>query len=84
MRTTIDINDATLRELKERAREKNCSLREVVAETLSLGLTQQSKGEKKKRFKVKPHNLGLKPGFRGVSLNQLYDQLEAEDTARST
>jgi hypothetical protein len=78
MRTTLDINDAVLRDLRARAREKGCPFRQVVEDALALGLAQESKGGSRRRFEVKPHRLGLKPGFGGVSLNQLYDQLEAE------
>ena len=34
------------------------------------------------KFRVDAHPLGLKPGFHGMSLNQLYDQIEAEDSLR--
>ena len=37
--------------------------------------------ERTDRFHVKPHALGVKPGFRPTSMNQLYDQIEAEHTA---
>ena len=84
MRTTVDITDATLKELRRRAERLGKSFREVVEESLQLGLAQLSKPRSKRRFKVKPHALGLKPGFRGVSLNQLYDQLETEADATGT
>lgn len=84
MRTTVDINDATLRELRRRAQATGQPFREVMDESLKLGLARLSKPTRGKRFRVKPHPLGLKPGFRGTSLNQLYDQLEAEDGARQS
>ena len=84
MRTTLNINDAILQELRERAQTQGRPFREVVEEALSLGLVQLSKtAQKKKQFTVKPHSLGLKSGFHAVSLNQLYDQLETEGTARN-
>jgi len=83
MRTTLDINDAILRDLRARAKARGRPFRECVEQALALGLAQQSKGEPKARFHVKPHPLGLKAGFRGVSLNQLYDQLEAENDIRT-
>ena len=79
MRTTIDINDAILRDLREYAKRRGCSLKAAAEEILLLGLADQSKGNRVSRFQLKPHRLGLKTGFQGVSLNQLYDQLEAED-----
>ncbi len=82
MRTTVNISDALLAELKARASDTGRTFREVLEETLRLGLAGGTGGTGKSRFRVKPHPLGLKPGFHGVSLNQLYDQLEAEDSSQ--
>jgi hypothetical protein len=82
MRTTVSISDAILRRLRERARQSGKPFRQVIEETLALGLARQSKSREAIRFRVQPHRLGLKPGFRGLSLNQLYDQLESEETLR--
>lgn len=43
-----------------------------------------SKAKAGKPFRVIPHNLGIKPGFQGTSLNQFDDQLEAELDASDT
>jgi hypothetical protein len=77
MRTTINISDALLAELKARASERGRTFREILEETLRLGLAAAKGG--RSQFRVKSHPLGLKRGFHGVSLNQLYDQIEAED-----
>ena len=82
MRTTIDINDAILKELRNRARERNCSLRAATEEVLLIGLEGQRKKKSSRRFVIKPIDIGIKPGMRNVSLNQLYDQVEAEEQAR--
>jgi hypothetical protein len=80
MRTTLSINDAILQQLRELARKSGKPFRQVVEETLAVGLTRKGKRKASPHFRVRPHSLGLKPGFGGVSLNQLYDQLEAEET----
>lgn len=82
MRTTLDINDALLRELRRRAAATGRPFRGVVEEALAVGLAAGSKPVRQKSFRVRPHALGLKHGFRGISLNQLYDQIEAETTPR--
>ena len=82
MRTTVDITDATLRDLRERARTQNRPFREVLEYTLQIGLAHMDTPEPRPPFLVRAHALGIKPGFRGVSMNQLYDQIEAEDAAR--
>ncbi len=82
MRTTIDINDALLRRVKERAGKSGLPVKRVFEQLLLLGLGQTEHAAAPKKFRVKTHRLGLKPAFRGQSLNQIYDQMEAEDTAR--
>ena len=82
MRTTVNINDAILRELRERARIEERPLRDVLDHTLQIGLAHLDTPEPRARFRVKAHALGIKPGFRGVSMSRLYDQIEAEDAAR--
>lgn len=78
MRTTLDINDATLSELRKRAGARGQSFRETVEETLRLGLAATALTGKKK-VKLKTYAVGIKSAYRGTSLNQLYDQLESED-----
>ena len=76
MRTTFDINDAILAELRARAAAEGKPFKRLVNETLQLGLAAKSR--KTARFRVKPLNPGIKPAYQGLSMNQLYDQLEAE------
>jgi adenylate cyclase len=78
MRTTLTVNDAVLRELKERAAAEGRTFKELVNETLQIGLAQKDKPARTKRFRVKTHRLGMKAGVRETSMNQLYDQVEAE------
>lgn len=82
MRTTLDINDALLRELRQRAATAGRPFREIVDETPARGLASADKKSRTKGVRVRAQILGLKSGFRGVSLNQLHDQLEAESSAR--
>ena len=82
MRTTISINDVTLRELREAAASSGRSFREVVERSLEIGLAHLTKPRSRSKFRVRPHPLGLKAGFQGVSLNQLYDQIESEEGLR--
>lgn len=55
----------------------------VVEETIAIGLARQAgTSPPRKKYRVRAHKLKVKPGFRGTSLNQIYDQLEAEDSAQ--
>lgn len=77
MRTTIDINDATLADLRERAAASRRPFRQVVEETLQLGLAAKVKAPHP--IEIQTYAVGIKPAYKGLSLNQLYDQIEAED-----
>ncbi len=83
MRTTLSISDALLEELRQRAAGSRRSFRAVVEEVLQIGLGKSADATKKSDFRIEPHPLHLKEGFRRTSLNRLYDQIEAErDAAR--
>ncbi len=77
MRTTLNINDALLDELRERSRNSGRPMRQVVEDVLRRGLSSGDE-PRPKAVRIKPFKLGLKPAYRGMSMNQLYDQLEAE------
>jgi hypothetical protein len=68
-------------ELRDRARQRGRPFREIVEETIQRGLsaTPSSCG---KPVTVQTHRVGIKPAYQGLSLNQLYDQIEAEDNRK--
>lgn len=75
VRTTINISDGILAEVRELARQRRRPFREVLEETVQRGL---SAGEApRKRIRLLTHRVGIKPAYGGVSMNQLYDQIEA-------
>ena len=76
MRTTIDINDALLDTLKQRARHEGRPMTKVLNEALERGLAAASK--RKKKVRIKTHAVGIRPAYRGMSMNQLYDQIESD------
>ena len=81
MRTTINISDGILSELRERARQRKRPFREIVEETIQRGLSA-SPPSSGKQVRIQTHHLGIKPAYQGLSLNQLYDQIEAEDAGK--
>lgn len=79
----MSINDALLKEVRRRAEAARRPFRQVLEEIINLGLASSKKAKKNRRVRIKPRALGLKPAYHHVSLNQLYDQLEAESTLAS-
>ena len=75
MRTTINISDGLLEEVRELARQRNRPFREVLEEVLQRGLSDVT--APRERVRILTYPVGIKPAYRGQSMNQLYDQIEA-------
>jgi hypothetical protein len=83
MRTTLTLDDDIAKILQRRARELDKSFKEVVNATLRNGLAKEDLPVARRPVpKVVPRNLGLKAGIDPDKLNQLVDELEAEEFAR--
>jgi plasmid stability protein len=80
MRTTMNISDALLAELRSRANESGRPMNATIEEVLQRGLAAES--PQRKQTKVRTFRVGVKPAYLGMSMNQIYDQLEAESTLK--
>lgn len=83
MRTTITLEPDVAERLAGEVRRTGKTFKAAVNDALRLGLGLAGKRLRGPRFVVKPHALGLRPGVDPDRLNQLVDELEAEETARS-
>ena len=79
MRTTLTIDD----DVMERARALAASLRlpfkTVVNEALRAGLDKVEQPAKQRRYKTKPHEMGLRQGYNLDNIQELLAQVEGED-----
>jgi hypothetical protein len=80
MRTTINISDAILSELRAEAAQSHRPFRRVLEETLQRGMTSPQK--QRGTLKIKTFPVGIKAAYHGMSLNQLYDQMESEGSVK--
>lgn len=78
MRTTLNISDALLSDLKARAAEQKKPFRQIVEETLQRGLAA-SVTPSPDAIRLPTYPVGIKKAYQGMSMNQIYDQIEAED-----
>lgn len=79
MRTTLTLNDSLVNELKILAQETGKPFKQVVNETLSIGLQQYRKQSQNRPYCLKPSKLG--PLCSNINLDkalQLADALENE------
>ena len=83
MRTTLTLDEDVAARLRELSRLTQRSFKETVNDVLRAGLnTPAHTGGR--AFTVIPHETGLKPGVDPRRLNQLIDELEAQDAAAET
>ena len=80
MRTTLTLDPDVAAKLKELSRLEDKSFKQLVNDLLRQGLSAQSAPSRKpKKFRVQPHRGGFRPGVDLLKLNQLVDQLDADD-----
>ena len=84
MRTTLTLDDDIADSLKERARLLDISFKQVVNDTLRRGLSPSGDQTPPRRYRVVPNRSGLVPGVDPLKLNQLNDQIEADEFAGRT
>ena len=85
MRTTLTLEEDLVRQLKKLARTTGKSFKEVVNGAIRRGLSLGTGPPRdQERFQVVPKACGFRPGIDPTKLNQLYDDLEAENFARKT
>lgn len=82
MRTTLTIDPDVERLLQHEIRRTDSSLKTVVNDALRRGLGMRGKSPRPSRYKVNPHLFAFKPSVDVNRLNQLVDELEADELAR--
>jgi hypothetical protein len=82
MRTTLTLEPDVARLLESEMRRSGKTLKATVNEVLRLGLGRGGKPVRVPRFEVQPHAFGFKSGVDPDRMNQLVDELEAEEAAR--
>lgn len=83
MRTTLTLERDVAARLKSEVRRTGRPLKVVVNEALKRGLGLTGKRARPPRFEVQPHAFGFRPGVDLDRLNQLVDELDVAEAART-
>ena len=78
MRTTLTLDPDVAERLRRETASGRRSFKEVVNERLRIGLGLVTE-EPRVPYRVQPHASPFRPGVDPMKLNQLVDELEAED-----
>ena len=81
MRTTLTLEPDIALKLKKKMAAKKLSLKDAVNQALRIGLDAEE-AQGRVRFRVEPHACGFKAGIDLDKLNQLADELEADEFSR--
>ena len=79
MRTTITIDDDVLDRARGIASQLHTSFRSVVNEALRAGLDRVEKPNKSRRYRTKPHRMGVRRGINLDNIQDLLAQADGED-----
>ncbi len=82
MRTTLTLDPDVAKRLESEMARSGEGMKAVVNRALRLGLGMTDKPATPEPFTVEPHQFGFRPGTDLDRLNQLVDELEAEEVAR--
>ncbi len=82
MRTTLTIDDDLAAIMEREGRRKGLTFKELVNSTLRRGLEREEIGGGRAVVKTRPHAFGFKGGIDLDKLNQLVDELEAEEFSK--
>jgi hypothetical protein len=84
MRTTVTLEPDLATRLKEYAHRRQTSFKAALNAAVRRGLSaQEPPASSRRRFVVNPHSSPFRPGIDSGKLNQLADQLEAENFRRA-
>lgn len=84
MRFTLTLDNDVAKEIRELARQSGGSVDGVVNSVLRKGLARGASASGNARFEVTPKSCGFQGGVDVRRLNQLSDELEAEEFLRES
>jgi Ribbon-helix-helix protein, copG family len=80
MRTTVTLDDDLAETLRRRARERDVPFKQVLNEAIRAGLVRGKPGAR--RYRMKPRELGVRPGIDLTQALGLAGELEDAELVR--
>ena len=79
MRTTINLEEDVLDRARAVKKKLNLPFKEVVNQALRVGLEKAEQPTKQRKYRTKPHAMGLRRGYNLDNIGELLAQVEGED-----
>ena len=84
MRTTLTIDDDLIAQIEDLRRCEGLSFKGAVNQLLHAGIQYRAQPPKPKQYRTQPRKLGLRTGFDPTKLNQLADEIDADEFTSAT
>jgi hypothetical protein len=84
VRTTLTLDRDVAAGLEKERRRTGKGLKAIVNDALRRGLQIGGTPSRAPRFEVRPHAFGVKPGIDLDRMNQLVDELDVSEAARTS
>lgn len=82
MRTTLTLDRDVAEALQKQMKRTGQGLKATINDAIRIGLRLGGRPPRRQRFEVQPHAFGVRPGIDLDRINQLVDELDAQDAAR--
>jgi hypothetical protein len=79
MRTTLTIDDDLIAQIEDLQRSEGLTFKGAVNQLLRAGIQCRAQPPKPEPYRTKPQKLGLRSGIDPAKLNQLLDELAADE-----
>jgi hypothetical protein len=73
---TLTLDDVVAAKLRAEVRRSGRPFKQIVNQTLRLGLNSRNQYKSLPPYKVKPYDVGLRPGFSYDNIGELHDRLD--------
>ena len=78
MKTTLTLDDDVVDRTRALASKLHKPIKSVVNEALRIGLDRVEEPKRSRRYRMKPHAMGLRPGYSLECISSLLAQVEGE------
>jgi hypothetical protein len=79
IRTTVTLDEDVVERLKEASRARGIPFRQAINETLRVGLLAKEEPTARRKFRIDPRHMGVRPGLNYDNLSALLELAEGEN-----
>ncbi len=79
IRTTVTLDEDVFERLKQASRTRGIPFRQALNDTLRVGLLAKEEPAARRRFRIEPRHMGVRPGLNYDNVSALLELAEGEN-----